>query len=499
MGQPIQPGDLQFITREYYLNGGSDTAKGSTLTFEELDTTLIYLSNSIANVTPNINTSSLLLTASVNLNTITFTKGDNTTQFDIIIDTGSGQTYTAGGGLNLNGNTFSSKVLTVNGQEPNGLGNISTALTAVLTGISASLVDSSSGTITGSITNGTVWVISGDSDPAKNGDTYIFKSGSIGQWYQISPLDEVSSDARYVRLVSTSTQTITSSLLISGSNVTFSSSLFWSGASDLGGSANYTLVLDDNGQIYKTGSYGGGGGGGTPGSPNYSFQYNDAGSFSGASNFTIDGNFNDTFNMTGSLIVSNSLNVIGTESITGSLSISSSTNGQTALRVVGTGSSTTNPLVQIAGQNGGFVQVYDSNSGSLLSVNTNAGTAIVDVRSNGQTLIGSNTYQGMYDSVGIAAFVAQTQSLTTPGYLTSSYNFLIMEYVAISGGYGQFGTFTALMSGSIYNSSTGTSRTFGSLPPSGIDFEISMSGQYYQIIAKSTTNNWFIKGIVRGI
>ncbi len=159
MGQPIQPGDLQFITREYYLNGGSDTAKGSTLTFEELDTTLIYLSNSIANVTPNINTSSLLLTASVNLNTITFTKGDNTTQFDIIIDTGSGQTYTAGGGLNLNGNTFSSKVLTVNGQEPNGLGNISTALTAVLTGISASLVDSSSGTITGSITNGTVWVI----------------------------------------------------------------------------------------------------------------------------------------------------------------------------------------------------------------------------------------------------------------------------------------------------------------------------------------------------
>ena len=50
MGTPIQPGDLTFKTREYYLNGGSDSAKGSTLTFQELDTTLIFLSNSIANV-----------------------------------------------------------------------------------------------------------------------------------------------------------------------------------------------------------------------------------------------------------------------------------------------------------------------------------------------------------------------------------------------------------------------------------------------------------------
>jgi len=49
MGTPINPGDLQFKTREYYLNGGTDYANNSTLSFQQLDTTLIFLSNSIAN------------------------------------------------------------------------------------------------------------------------------------------------------------------------------------------------------------------------------------------------------------------------------------------------------------------------------------------------------------------------------------------------------------------------------------------------------------------
>ena len=43
-------------------------------------------------------------------------------------------------------------------------------------------------------------------------------------------------------------------------STTFTGSLFWSGASDLGGAANNVLVLDANGQIYKTGSYQVGGG-----------------------------------------------------------------------------------------------------------------------------------------------------------------------------------------------------------------------------------------------
>jgi hypothetical protein len=86
MGTPINPGDLQFTTREYYLDGGTDYANGQTLSFEQLDTTLIFLSNSIATA----GTSFVgLTTASANLNTINFSKSNGTT-FSITVDTGSG-------------------------------------------------------------------------------------------------------------------------------------------------------------------------------------------------------------------------------------------------------------------------------------------------------------------------------------------------------------------------------------------------------------------------
>jgi hypothetical protein len=47
-GIPIESSSLVFTTRQYYLSGSTDSSKGSTLTFQELDNTLIFLSNSIA-------------------------------------------------------------------------------------------------------------------------------------------------------------------------------------------------------------------------------------------------------------------------------------------------------------------------------------------------------------------------------------------------------------------------------------------------------------------
>jgi hypothetical protein len=542
----------------------------------------------------SVNTGSLLLTASATLNAITFTKGDGITQFTITVDTGSGQTYTAGDGIDIDGNNVVSAKLgaglqfdgstqieatvrQVNGQDPDPVtGNISTALTAVETGDSASLIQSSSGAITGSILNGTVWVISGDGDSTKNGDTYIFKSGSAGQWYQISPLDEVAADARYVRLSSTSLQTITSSLLISGSSVTFSSSLYWMSGSNAVFPDNTitasVVVLGHDNKLYITGAYGSGDGSGVPSGPLNSIQYNSASLFSGSANFIFDSidkvnltgslilsgstpltaiggtsrvtgsfivssstnligttnvtgslivssssqiigtetitgslivssssNVIGTSRVTGSLIISNSLQVIGTGSITGSLTISSSTNGQTVLQVTGTGSLTSPPLVQIAGQNGGFVQVYDSNSGSLFSVNSNTGTAIVDVRSNGQTLIGSNTFQGMYDSTANVAFASPSQNLTIPGYLTSSYNALWFDYVVFSGSYSRMGTLYSAWSGSniSYNDVTGSYT--GTVPANNITLVTRFSSSFVQVTASAATNNWVIKGMIRCI
>jgi len=637
-GTSINPGDLRFTTREYYLEGGDDYSEGQTLSFEQLDTTLIFLSNSIATAgtsfvglttasvnlntinfsksngttfsitidtgsAATVNTGSLLLTASAILNTIEFTKGDGTTKFYVTIDTGSGQTYLEGPGIDINSNYISASigaglrfdnnskieatVRTVNGATPDTItGNITTALTAVLTGPSSSnppnnLIGSSSGAATGSIANATVWVVSGDSSvPDPDGLAYIFVSQSVdaggyGKWFPLSTLNQDQADLRYVKLVST-TQTITSSLLISGST-TFSGSLFWSGASNLGGAINNVLVLGTDGKLYVTGAYGSGGGGATPGGADTTIQFNDGGAtLSGSGNFTFNkisntvnlsgslivtgstilssslqvigtsrvtgslivsnsfqtigtgtitgslivssssqiigtetitgslivsssSNVIGTSRVTGSLIVSNSLQVIGTGSITGSLTISSSTNGQNVLRVIGTGSLTSDPLVQIAGQNGGFVQIYDSNSGSLFSVNNNTGTAIVDVRSNGQTLIGSNTFQGMYDSTANIAFASPSQILTLPGYLTSSYNALWFDYVVFSSSYSRMGTLYSVWSGSNISWNDETGSYNGTVPANNITLVTRFSSSFVQITASAATNNWVIKGMIRCI
>jgi hypothetical protein len=117
----------------------------------------------------------------------------------------------AGQGVSINGMIVTANVRTVNGVEADGNGNIPLSLGTVVTGDSASLVVSSSGAITASIANATVWIISGDATPANNGDAYIFKSGSVGQWLTIAPLDQAAGDARYARKNLVAVQPLTSS------------------------------------------------------------------------------------------------------------------------------------------------------------------------------------------------------------------------------------------------------------------------------------------------
>ena len=119
----------------------------------------------------------------------------------------------------LNSNIPTSGIVTsVNGVLPSPGGNVSIALSATITGNSSSLVISSSGANTGSLTPGTLWVISGDVDPNNNGDAYIYTTSSItgeGQWLVISPLDVPAADARYI--LKNGNDSHTGSLSITGS------------------------------------------------------------------------------------------------------------------------------------------------------------------------------------------------------------------------------------------------------------------------------------------
>jgi hypothetical protein len=119
----------------------------------------------------------------------------------------------------LNSNIPTSGIVTsVNGVLPSPGGNVSVALSSTITGNSSSLVISSSGANTGSLTPGTLWVISGDVDPNNNGDAYIYTTSSItgeGQWLVISPLDVPAADARYI--LKNGNDSHTGSLSITGS------------------------------------------------------------------------------------------------------------------------------------------------------------------------------------------------------------------------------------------------------------------------------------------
>ena len=129
-------------------------------------------------------------------------------------------TLNAGAGIEINNaNTISSRLVTVNGIQPVD-GNALVSLTGTITGTSASLVLSSSGDITASINNNTLWIISSDSTPTNNGKTYIFISGPPGQWLPIAPLDTAAADARYLMLGPQSP--LTNNLVVNG-NVSASS------------------------------------------------------------------------------------------------------------------------------------------------------------------------------------------------------------------------------------------------------------------------------------
>jgi hypothetical protein len=135
-----------------------------------------------------------------------------------VAGTANSVSLVAGPGIIVNGLAITSSLRTVNGTFPTN-GNVTISLTGVLTGTSASLIVSSSGTVTGSITNGTIWVVSQDPTPANNGDVYVFVSGSTGVWYSVAPLDTAAADARYIKLDGANSP-LTGNLNIGGYNLT---------------------------------------------------------------------------------------------------------------------------------------------------------------------------------------------------------------------------------------------------------------------------------------
>jgi hypothetical protein len=245
------------------------------------------------------------------------------------------QTLNIGTSGTINGNNIltsantSQFVTSVNGVLPTA-GNVTVSLAGVVTGPSSSLIVSSSGVNTGSLTPGILWVISDDPTPENNGDVFIYTTGSApayaGQWLTVAPLDTAAADARYVKQLGDGA--ITGSFTVSGSGVainllgnvktnrivdnsnliSISSSLRrlydsvgdtvlnWENKTFTGtaATASYVdLLAGPNITITQVGtqfeiSGSAGGGGGTPGGSDSTIQFNDAGTFGGNGSFRFD-------------------------------------------------------------------------------------------------------------------------------------------------------------------------------------------------------------------
>ena len=173
-----------------------------TTTDQTISSSVVTVSASLTTTDQSISSSVAILSASAILNvetssarqvdTLTITKGDGST-FDVTHDT-------------------SSFVKTVNGVAPNvTTGNVAVSLASVETGTSASMLAASS---SGTLQDGDVWIISGETaDPltASNGEAYIFSSAS-GQLFELSNLDQVENDVRYVNVTG---DTMTGALILS--------------------------------------------------------------------------------------------------------------------------------------------------------------------------------------------------------------------------------------------------------------------------------------------
>lgn len=194
------------------------TDKGSPLTWQEGDDNLTYLSNSIqaAVDVPGGSDGQVQYNDNGNFNGVpdlTYSGGalsatgsflgslDGTAAIATYVENAQTASYIqlSGFGIEVNNLELTASVRSVNGVFPSN-GNIETALTATVTGTSASFDTSGSGDITGSLPDGLVWIISNDPTPSWNGDVYIYSSGSVGAWYPVAPLDTAAGDARYLKL-----------------------------------------------------------------------------------------------------------------------------------------------------------------------------------------------------------------------------------------------------------------------------------------------------------
>jgi hypothetical protein len=195
------------------------------------------------------------------------------------------------------------------------------------------------------------------------------------------------------------------------------------------------------------------------------------------------------------------LNITPTASTTSSLVVtgptllsgSQNTISGSVLTVVGSGSA--QAVFTVQGSQGELFSVVDSLSGSLFSVNDISGLPIIEVFSDGTTLIGDYLDPMLITTKKLT--LTNSGSFTIYSLPTASYDTAFFDYSVRSGSNARAGQIMAIQSGSSVNYTEVTTTDFGTT--TGLALGVFVSGSNMVLTGSAATTAWTIKTIVRSI
>jgi hypothetical protein len=164
-----------------------------------------------------------------------------------------------------------------------------------------------------------------------------------------------------------------------------------------------------------------------------------------------------------------------------------------SLTIYNSGSSA--PLLNVQGGSGQLFSVTDSFSGSLFSVNNQAGNPILEVTSDNNIYFGKPGYQALLTTR--ETIVTASGQFTVYSIPTASYDGAWFEYVIRSGSNARVGQLMAVWSGSQVNYSETTTTAFGNT--AGLSFGVFRVGGNFALTGSATTGGWTMKTIIRSI
>ena len=168
--------------------------------------------------------------------------------------------------------------------------------------------------------------------------------------------------------------------------------------------------------------------------------------------------------------------------------------GTTAVKIVGSGNSTTPPIFTIQGSQGELFSVNDSLTGSLFSVNDISGLPILEVFSDDTVLMGSYLAPSLNTTDKVTAGVGLTNIASIP---TSTYTGAFFDYTINDGTNLRAGNIIGIWSGTTVQYTETSTNDIGNT--SGLTFNMIITGSTAILRTSGITAGWTVKTIVRSI